>query len=263
MKYKNIDNQIKNGVSIITFDRPDKLGAMNAGMMAETMHAIDRASENGKVRCILLTGKGRGFCSGQDLNDRIQTTNGKHRDLGATLDKGYNKFARKIHSLRIPVVVAVNGIAAGAGASIALLGDIVIAAESASFMQAFVRVGLIPDCGGTYALPRLVGRARALGMTLLGDTIDARTAADWGLIWKVSKDKNLMSDAMDIAKRLASGPTKSYALIKQAIRASDTNSFYEQLEVEMNCQRAAGYTEDHAEGVRAFIAKQPPVFKGQ
>ena len=173
--YKNIDNQIKNGVSIITFDRPDKLGAMNAGMMAETMHAIDRASENGKVRCILLTGKGRGFCSGQDLNDRLQTTNGKHRDLGATLDKGYNKFARKIHSLRIPVVVAVNGIAAGAGASIALLGDIVIAAESASFMQAFVRVGLIPDCGGTYALPRLVGRARALGMTLLGDTIDART----------------------------------------------------------------------------------------
>ena len=263
MKYSCIRNQIEDGVSIITFNRPDKLGAMNALMMAETLHAMEKASENKDVRCIILTGTGRGFCSGQDLNDRIKQKTGKNRDLGVTLDEGYNRFARKVRSLRIPIVVAVNGIAAGAGSSIALLGDIVIAAKSASFIQAFVRIGLVPDCGGTYALPRLVGRARALGMTLLGDTIDAKTAAEWGLIWKVSEDEDLMADALLIAKKLASGPTKSYALIRQAINAADTNSFDEQLDFEMQCQRAAGYTGDHAEGVSAFIEKRPARFKGQ
>tara|TARA_B100001093_G_scaffold423483_1_gene416409 strand:- start:445 stop:1155 length:711 start_codon:yes stop_codon:yes gene_type:complete len=236
---------------------------MNSEMMAETIHAIEKAAESGDVRCIILTGTGRGFCSGQDLNDRIKQNPGKKRDLGVTLDEGYNRFARKIRSLRIPIVVAVNGIAAGAGSSIALLGDIVIAAKSASFIQAFVRIGLVPDCGGTYALPRLVGRARALGMALLGDTIDATTAAEWGLIWKVSEDEELMADALLIAKKLASGPTKSYALIRQAIHAADTNSFDEQLDFEMQCQRAAGYTEDHAEGVSAFVEKRPAKFKGQ
>ena len=263
MKYSCIRNQIEDGVSIITFNRPDKLGAMNALMMAETLHAMEKASENKDVRCIILTGTGRGFCSGQDLNDRIKQKTGKNRDLGVTLDKGYNRFARKVRSLRIPIIVAVNGIAAGAGSSIALLGDIVIAAKSASFIQAFVRIGLVPDCGGTYALPRLVGRARALGMALLGDTIDAETAAEWGLIWKVSEDDDLMADALLIAKKLASGPTKSYALIRQAINAADTNSFDEQLDFEMQCQRAAGYTDDHAEGVNAFIEKRPASFKGQ
>ena len=263
MKYSFIRNQIEDGVSIITFNRPDKLGAMNALMMAETLHAMEKASENKDVRCIILTGTGRGFCSGQDLNDRIKQKTGKNRDLGVTLDEGYNRFARKVRSLRIPIIVAVNGIAAGAGSSIALLGDIVIAAKSASFIQAFVRIGLVPDCGGTYALPRLVGRARALGMALLGDTIDAETAAEWGLIWKVSEDDDLMADALLIAKKLASGPTKSYALIRQAINAADTNSFDEQLDFEMQCQRAAGYTEDHAEGVNAFIEKRPASFKGQ
>ena len=263
MKYSCIRNQIEDGVSIITFNRPDKLGAMNALMMAETLHAMEKASENKDVRCIILTGTGRGFCSGQDLNDRIKQKTGKNRDLGVTLDEGYNRFARKVRSLRIPIIVAVNGIAAGAGSSIALLGDIVIAAKSASFIQAFVRIGLVPDCGGTYALPRLVGRARALGMALLGDTIDAKTAAEWGLIWKVSEDDDLIADALLIAKKLASGPTKSYALIRQAINAADTNSFDEQLDFEMQCQRAAGYTEDHAEGVNAFIEKRPASFKGQ
>ena len=263
MKYSCIQNQIEDGVSIIKFNRPDKLGAMNAQMMAETLHAMEKASEKEDVRCIILTGTGRGFCSGQDLNDRIKQKTGRSRDLGVTLDEGYNRFARKVRSLRIPLVVAVNGIAAGAGSSIALLGDIVIAAKSASFIQAFVRIGLVPDCGGTYALPRLVGRARALGMALLGDTIDAKTAAEWGLIWKVSEDEDLMADALLIAKKLASGPTKSYALIRQAIDAADTNSFDEQLDFEMQCQRAAGYTEDHAEGVSAFIEKRPASFKGQ
>jgi 2-(1,2-epoxy-1,2-dihydrophenyl)acetyl-CoA isomerase len=161
------------------------------------------------------------------------------------------------------MVVAVNGIAAGAGASMALLGDIVIAGESASFIQAFVRIGLVPDCGGTYALPRLAGRARALGLALLGDPIDAKTAADWGLIWKTVDDDALMEEALGTAKRLAAGPTKSYALIRQAIRAADTNSFDEQLDFEMQCQRAAGYTDDHAEGVQAFLDKRPPKYSGR
>ncbi|MBL23150.1 MAG: 2-(1,2-epoxy-1,2-dihydrophenyl)acetyl-CoA isomerase [Rhodospirillaceae bacterium] len=263
MAYNCILNRIEDGVSVITFNRPEKLCAMNAEMMGETTDAIDKAVADENVRCILLTGTGRGFCSGQDLNDRIQAEDGQKRDLGVTLDQGYNRFARKIHTLRMPMVVAVNGIAAGAGASIALLGDIVVAAKSASFMQAFVRIGLVPDCGGTYALPRLAGRARALGMTLLGDPIDAETAADWGLIWKIAEDDALLDDSMEIAKRLAAGPTKSYALIRQAIRAADTNSFDEQLDFEMQCQRAAGYTDDHAEGVQAFLDKRDAEFKGR
>jgi len=263
MAYNCILNTIEDGVSIIAFNRPEKLCAMNAEMMAETSDAIDKAVANDAVRCILLTGTGRGFCSGQDLNDRIQAEDGKKRDLGQTLDEGYNRFARKIHTLRMPLVVAVNGIAAGAGASVALLGDIVIAGKSASFMQAFVRIGLVPDCGGTYSLTRLVGRARALGMTLLGDPIDATTAAEWGLIWRTVEDDQLMEEAMTVAKRLAAGPTKSYALIRQAIRAADTNSFDEQLDFEMQCQRAAGYTDDHAEGIQAFLDKRPAAFKGR
>jgi 2-(1,2-epoxy-1,2-dihydrophenyl)acetyl-CoA isomerase len=263
MTYNCILNRIEDGVSIIALNRPKKLCAMNAEMMGETMDAIDKAVENEAVRCLLLTGTGRGFCSGQDLNDRIQAEEGKKRDLGETLDQGYNRLARKVHTLRMPMVVAVNGIAAGAGASMALLGDIVIAGKSASFIQAFVRIGLVPDCGGTYALPRLVGRARALGLALLGDTIDAQTAADWGLIWKTVDDEALIEEALGTAKRLAAGPTKSYALIRQAIRAADTNSFDEQLDFEMQCQRAAGYTDDHAEGVQAFLDKRPPEYSGR
>jgi 2-(1,2-epoxy-1,2-dihydrophenyl)acetyl-CoA isomerase len=263
MAYNCIVNTVEDGVSKIVFNRPDRLGAMNAEMMAETLDAIDKAVEDEAVRCLLLTGTGRGFCSGQDLSDRIQPKDGEKRDLGETLDKGYNRLARKVQTLRMPLVVAVNGIAAGAGSSIALLGDIVIAARSASFMQAFVRVGLVPDCGGTYALPRLVGRARALGLALLGDPIDAETAAEWGLIWKCVPDDDLMEEAHAIAKRLAGGPTKSYALIRAAIKAADTNSFDEQLDFEMQCQRAAGYTDDHAEGVRAFLEKRPPEYKGR
>lgn len=263
MAYDCITQRVENGVSIIAFNRPDKLCAMNAVMMRETIDALDRAAEDDSVRCVLLTGTGRGFCSGQDLGDRIQPEGGEKRDLGKTLDEGFNRLARRVHTLRMPLVVAVNGIAAGASASIALLGDIVIAGKSASFIQAFVRVGLVPDCGGTYALPRLVGRARALGLALLGDPLDADTAAEWGLIWKAVEDEALMDEALTVATRLAAGPTKTYALIRQAMRASDTNSFDEQLDFEMQCQRAAGYSEDHAEGVQAFMEKRTAEYKGK
>jgi 2-(1,2-epoxy-1,2-dihydrophenyl)acetyl-CoA isomerase len=225
--------------------------------------AIDRAAEDAAVRALVITGAGRAFCSGADLSERIVDLEGGEFDPGAALDEVYNPLIRRLCSMEKPVVAAVNGVAAGAGANLALACDIVLAARSASFIQAFCRIGLVPDAGGSFHLPRLVGRARALGMTLLGDAVDAETAADWGLIWAVVDDNALMVEAGAVAARLAKGPTLALGLIKKALAASPDNTLAEQLDVERDFQRIAGASEDFREGIAAFVEKRRPSFKGK
>lgn len=248
------------GVATITLNRPDKLNAFNEAMHAELIHVLDRVELDRAMRAVLITGAGRGFCAGQDLNDRKDASN---VDLGSTLDRFYNPLIRRIRKLERPVICAVNGVAAGAGANIALACDIVLAARSANFIQAFVKLGLVPDAGGSFILPRLVGRARALGMTMLGGKISAEQAAAWGLIWDVVDDDVLMSEAEHLAIHLAQQPTLGLGLIKRAMNASTMNDLDQQLDLERDLQREAGRTEDYQEGVHAFLERRPAVFKGR
>jgi len=214
------------------------------------------------IRALLLTGAGRGFCAGQDLSDRSFPT-GEAPDLGATLERLYNPLVRRLRALPKPVVCAVNGVAAGAGANLALACDLVLAARSARFIQAFCRIGLIPDCGGTWLLPRLVGEARAKALALLGEPLSAEQAEAWGLIWQVCDDEALLPTAHALCARLASQPTRALGLIKQAIQAGATNDLDTQLDLERDLQRAAGQGDDYREGVAAFLAKRPPAFTGR
>ena len=251
------------GVATLTLDRPDKLNSVNEKMHAEIREALAEIEADATIRAVLLTGAGRAFCAGQDLSDRSLGAPGGSPDLGDTLERNYNPLVRRLAAIERPVVAAVNGIAAGAGANIALVCDIVLAARSAGFLQAFCRIGLIPDSGGTHALPRLVGPARAMGLAMLGDTLDAETAAAWGLIWKCVDDDALMDEAAALARHLASGPTRGFALIKRAIRASTTNDLDTQLDLERDLQKIAGATDDYREGVAAFLEKREPAFKGR
>ncbi len=248
-------------VTTLTLNRPDKLNAFNEEMHGALRKGLESAPANG-ARAILLTGAGSGFCAGQDLSDRLAGNAGPP-DLGATLDSYYNPLVRAIRDLPIPVVCAVNGVAAGAGANIALACDIVLAARSAKFIEAFARIGLIPDSGGTWFLPRLVGEARAKGLALLGEAIEADTAEHWGLIWKAVDDDALLEEASTLARRLAAGPTQGYARIKQAMHAASANDLTAQLDLERDLQREAGRTPDYAEGVRAFMEKRKPGFTGK
>ena len=211
----------------------------------------------------MLTGAGRAFCAGQDLSDRAVAPGDEPRDLGASLDTLYNPLVRTLRNLELPVISAVNGVAAGAGANVALAADIVLAARSASFIQAFCKLGLVPDSGGTYTLPRLVGRARAMGLALLGDKLPADRAEEIGLIWKAVDDDKLMTEAMALARHLATQPTKGLAMIKQAINASLGNDLDTQLDLERDLQRIAGRSADYQEGVNAFLEKRPPRFQGK
>jgi 2-(1,2-epoxy-1,2-dihydrophenyl)acetyl-CoA isomerase len=231
-------------------------------MHEELRAALDQA-EGGEVRAVLLTGAGRAFCAGQDLSTRKLNAGAAPIDLAVSLGSNYNPLVRRLRELPKPVVCAVNGVAAGAGANIALACDLVIAARSASFVQAFSKIGLIPDSGGTFFLPRLVGSARAMALALLGDKLTAEEAAQWGLIWKVVDDDALASEATAIAKRLAAGPTKGYGLIKKALAMSPTNTLDAQLDLERDLQRQAGFTDDYREGVAAFMQKRKPAFKGK
>ncbi|MEM7043579.1 MAG: 2-(1,2-epoxy-1,2-dihydrophenyl)acetyl-CoA isomerase PaaG [Pseudomonadota bacterium] len=248
------------GIATITLNRPDRLNAFNETMHGELAHALDRIELDRAIRAVLLTGAGRGFCSGQDLNDRAGV---ERSDLGDTINRLYNPLVRRLKALERPVIAAVNGVAAGAGANLALACDIVLAAKSALFVQAFVRIGLIPDVGGTYSLPRLVGQARAMGLAMLGEEITAEQAADWGMIWRAVDDDQLMDEATAMARHLAAQPTVALGLIKRAIHASATNDLDQQLELERDLQRQAGLTEDFAEGVDAFLDRRPAVFKGR
>ncbi|WP_157089184.1 2-(1,2-epoxy-1,2-dihydrophenyl)acetyl-CoA isomerase PaaG [Oceanibaculum pacificum] len=261
MAYETLLVEIEAGVMSITLNRPDRLNAFTAVMLAELTLALDAAEKEEAVRAILITGAGRGFCAGQDLGDRKVID--EDIDLGASLEERYNPLVKRLRALPKPVVCAVNGVAAGAGANFALCCDIVLAAEGASFIQAFAKIGLIPDCGGTWLLPRLVGHARAMGLALTADKLEARRAADWGLIWQVVPDAELMREATSLARHLATQPTRALGLTKQALQASSTHSIDSQLAIERDLQREAGRTEDYREGVAAFREKRVPAFKGR
>jgi len=263
MAYSTIDLAIAAGVATIALNRPDKLNSFNEQMHAELRDALADARDDAQVRCVLLTGRGRGFCAGQDLGDRAVGADGAPPDLGATLDRNWNPLIRALRTLPKPVVCAVNGVAAGAGASIALACDIVIAARGAKFVQAFCKIGLLPDSGGTWILPRLVGPARAAGLALLGDAVTAEQAAEWGLIWKCVDDAQLAAETEALARHLATQPTKGLAYIKRAMLASSTNTLDAQLALERDLQRELGRSDDYREGVAAFLAKRTPAFTGR
>jgi 2-(1,2-epoxy-1,2-dihydrophenyl)acetyl-CoA isomerase len=251
------------GVATITLNRPDKLNAFTTELHRELAAAFDAVEGDGTIRAVLLTGAGRGFCAGQDLAERaaVMAAGGKVEG-GKALETWYNPLVRRLRRLEKPVVCAVNGVAAGAGANIALACDIVLAARSASFIQAFCRIGLVPDAGGSYVLPRLVGMARASALALLGDKLPAEQAAQWGLIWRVVDDDKLMAEATELAQHLARQPTRALALIKQALNASFANNLDQQLDLERDLQEKAAATADFREGVAAFVEKRPARFTG-
>jgi len=262
MSYSTIIFAEDAAVATITLNRPEKLNSFTATMHRELKDAIKRVREGGRTRCLLLTGAGRGFCAGQDLSDRVMGEGAAPPDLGHTLATLYGPLVMALRALEMPVICAVNGVAAGAGANLALACDIVLAARGASFIQAFCKIGLLPDCGGTYFLPRLVGAARAMGLAMLGDKLPAEQAADWGLIWKVVDDDKLAAEAQSLARHLAAQPTRGLALIKQALHASPSNTLEQQLGLEATLQRQAGRTADYREGVAAFMGKRPARFTG-
>jgi 2-(1,2-epoxy-1,2-dihydrophenyl)acetyl-CoA isomerase len=251
------------GVLAVTLNRPDKLNAFNPEMHQRLKAALERARDEPEVRAVLLTGAGRGFCAGQDLAERNVAAGAAPIDLSVTIGSYYNPLIRRMRELPKPIVCAVNGVAAGAGANIALACDLVLAARSASFVQAFARIGLLPDSGGTYFLPRLAGMARAMGLAMLAEKLSAEDAERWGLIWKAVDDAQLMDEAASLARTLADGPTRAYGLIKKALYASASNTLDAQLDMERDLQREAGVSEDYREGVAAFMAKRKPVFKGK
>lgn len=253
----------RDGYSVITLNRPDRLNAFNEAQHRELREALDACEADKDCGAIVLTGAGRGFCAGQDLSDRDPTMLGESPDLGMTLETFYNPLVRKLRALEMPVICAVNGVAAGAGANIALACDIVLAARSAKFIQAFSKIGLIPDAGGTYWLTKHLGEARAKALALTAHPLSAEDAAQWGLIWKAVDDDRLMDEATALAEGFANGPTRAYALTKQAIQAATTNDLDEQLEVERTLQREAGWSDDYKEGVAAFLQKRPADFKGR
>ena len=250
------------GYRVITLNRPDRLNALNDAMHLELRQALDEVEADESCRAVMITGAGRGFCSGQDLSDRVINP-GEAPVPRTSLERYYNPLVRRLRALPFPVVAAVNGVAAGAGCNLALACDIVVASLKANFIQSFARVGLIPDTGGTWFLPRLVGDARARGLALLAQDLPAEKAASWGLIWRAVDDEVLMHEAHRICEHFAMAPTQSLALIKRALNESVRNTLDAQLDLERDLQRLANSTPDYAEGVRAFMEKRRPNFTGR
>lgn len=262
MDFNNIEFVINDGVAKLTLNRPKSLNSFTSEMHAEIRVVMKQVTEDADIRCLLITGAGRGFCAGQDLGDRASTNEGAAPDVGASVEKDYNPLISNIMNLPKPVICAVNGVAAGAGASIALACDIVLAARSASFIQVFCKIGLVPDSGGTWNLPRAVGLARAKGLALLGDRLPAETAESWGLIWKCVDDESLQDEAMNMANHLATQPTAALGRIKKLLHQSESNRLSEQLDLEQKAMQELGQSNDYREGVAAFLEKRSPVFKG-
>ena len=263
MNYESILYHNAAGIARITLNRPDRLNSFTSPMHAELRDALAKVGADETARVLLLTGAGRGFCAGQDLSDRAVAPGSTPVDLGESIESNYRPLVLGLRNLPMPVVCAVNGVAAGAGANIALACDIVIAARSASFIQAFCKIGLIPDSGGTYFLPRLLGTARAMGLAMLGDKLTAEQAEAWGLIWRCVDDAQLGATVDALLAQLAQAPTRGLAAIKRAIYGSSNVALEDALTVERELQRELGYSADYREGVDAFLNKRPPAFKGR
>ncbi len=262
MTYDNILLDTADGTAILTINRPEKLNGLDLKTVEEMIHAVQKVRDDGNLRALIITGAGRGFSSGADLSSGGGGGGGGPIDAGKVLETHYNPLLENMMALNVPIITAVNGPAAGAGCSLALFGDFVIAADDAYFLQAFVNIGLVPDVGSTWLLPRVVGRARALQMMMLGEKLPAATAQDWGLVYKVVPGDTLMDEARALAAKFASGPTRAYALIRQGVRDCMDVSLSEGLRVERKNQLHAGRTADFAEGVSAFLGKRKAAFRG-
>jgi 2-(1,2-epoxy-1,2-dihydrophenyl)acetyl-CoA isomerase len=254
--------RVESGVQRITLNRPERLNAFNLEMHAGLAAALEEAERDASIRALLVTGSGRGFCAGADLAERDMKP-GSAIDLGESLERRYNPLVKRMRALPKPIVCAVNGVAAGAGANFALACDLTLAARSASFIQAFVKIGLVPDCGGTWFLPRLAGLQRAMGLAMTGERLSAEEAERCGVIWKCVADGELLPEAEKLALALAQGPTRTLGLIKKAVYSSTGNSLEAQLDVERDLQREVGKGEDYREGVAAFREKRAPKFTGK
>ena len=263
MTYSNVIFTLESSIARLTLNRPDKLNSFNTAMHEEVHAALDQVANDTTVRVVLITGAGRGFCAGQDLSDRATSTSSEPADLGASIERYYAPMVRKLRALPLPVVCAVNGVAAGAGVSLALACDLVIAKRSASFIQSFAKLGLIPDTGGTYFLPRLLGPARALGLAMLGERLSAQNASDWGMIWRCVDDDVFDREVEALVASLAVAPTPGLAATKQAIYAGFSNTLDSQLNLERDMMHQLGQTHDYREGVQAFLERRAPVFQGR
>ncbi len=262
MTYQFIIAGVADGVLSITLNRPDVLNSFTRTMAREVQHALQQAASEPSIRAVLLTGAGRGFCAGQDLSEVLPEGDGPMPDISEIVRESYNPIILAIRTLEKPVICAVNGVAAGAGANLAFACDITIAAEEAVFVESFAKLGLIPDTSGTFFVPRLVGMQRATGMFFLGDKMPAVKAKEWGLIWDVVPHASLHDTALSMAKSLATQATRGFGLTKRALNASFANTLSAQLDVEAECMQQAGRTGDYAEGVRAFLDKRKPVYRG-
>ncbi len=262
MQFKHVTLDFDGPVAVLKLDHQEVMNAVSMDMLGGLAEALDEIEDRkDQVRCVVLTGAGRAFCTGANLQGR--NSQSKKTKAGVTLETGFHPFLRRIRYLHCPIVTAVNGPAAGAGMSFALLGDMVLCARSAYFLQAFRRIGLVPDCGSTWLLPRLVGKARSIELSLMGERLPAEKALEWGLVNRVYDDGVLMEEAMKLAHELANGPTVALSLIRKLYWDSPENSFEEQLNLEFQCQLQAGATEDFREGVGAFLEKRPAKFKGK
>jgi 2-(1,2-epoxy-1,2-dihydrophenyl)acetyl-CoA isomerase len=264
MQFKHVTLDFDGPVAILKLDHPEVMNAVSMDMLGglgEALDAIDH--RRGEVRCLVLTGAGRAFCAGANLQGRDNQKPGSRSNAGVTLETGYHPFLRRLRNLHCPIVTSVNGAAAGAGMSFALMGDMILCARSAYFLQAFRRIGLVPDCGSTWLLPRLVGKTRSVELSLMGERLPAEKALEWGLVNRVYDDAALMEETMKLAHELANGPTIALSLIRRLYWESSDNSFEDQLDLEQQMQRRAGAAEDFREGVTAFLEKRPAKFKGK